>query len=64
MTGAVLTETACAVPGLGRLIFQAIGDRDYPMILGCCLFFALVFVLVNLAVDIVYGLLDPRIRHA
>ncbi len=63
MTGAVLTETTCAVPGLGRIIFQAISERDHPVILSGCLFFAIVFVVVNLAVDLLYGLLDPRIRH-
>lgn len=63
MTGAVLTETTCSLPGLGRIIFQAISERDHPVILGGCLFFAFVFVFVNLCVDILYGLLDPRIRH-
>ncbi|MCZ7644578.1 MAG: ABC transporter permease [Planctomycetota bacterium] len=63
MTGAVLTETTCSLPGLGRVIYNAINSRDHPVILGGCLFFALVFVLVNLAVDILYGVLDPRIRH-
>jgi peptide/nickel transport system permease protein len=63
MTGAVLTETTCAVPGLGRVIFQAITERDHPVILSGCLFFAFVFVFVNLVVDVLYGFLDPRIRH-
>ncbi|MCY3023602.1 MAG: ABC transporter permease [Planctomycetota bacterium] len=63
LTGAVLTETACALPGLGRVVFQAISERDHPVIIGGCLFFAFVFVIANLAVDMLYGWLDPRIRH-
>lgn len=63
LTGAVLTETACALPGLGRMIFEAISQRDHPVIMGGCLFFALIFVAVNLGVDILYALLDPRIRY-
>jgi peptide/nickel transport system permease protein len=63
LTGAVLTETACALPGLGRVVFQAISERDHPVIIGGCLFFAVVFVTANLVVDVLYGLLDPRIRH-
>jgi ABC-type dipeptide/oligopeptide/nickel transport system permease component len=62
LMGAVLTETACALPGLGRVIFQAIMERDHPVIIGGCLFFAVVFVVANLIVDMLYGLLDPRIR--
>lgn len=64
LTGAVLTETATSMPGLGRVIYTAISQRDHPVIMGGCLFFAVVFIAVNLAVDILYGLLDPRIRHA
>jgi peptide/nickel transport system permease protein len=63
LAGAVLTETACSLPGLGRVIFQAISERDHPVILGGCLFCAFVFVGVNLIVDILYGLLDPRVRE-
>lgn len=63
LTGAVLTETACALPGLGRVVFQAITERDHPVIIGGCLFFAFVFVSANLVVDVLYGLMDPRIRH-
>ena len=62
LTGAVLTETACALPGLGRVVFQAIMERDHPVIIGGCLFFAVVFVSANLAVDMLYGFMDPRIR--
>jgi peptide/nickel transport system permease protein len=61
--GAVLTETACSLPGLGRVVFQAISERDHPVIIGGCLFFAFTFVMANLIVDLLYGVLDPRIRH-
>ena len=64
LNGAVLTETACSLPGLGRVIFQAISERDHPVIIGGCLFFAAVFVSTNLVVDILYGILDPRIGHS
>jgi peptide/nickel transport system permease protein len=52
-----------AIPGLGRLTIDAIVRRDYPVIQGIVLLFSFVYVLVNLAVDIIYTLLDPRIRY-
>ncbi len=61
--GAVLTETTFAWPGLGRLLVGAISSRDYPVIQGIVLIFATLFVLVNLAVDILYVYVDPRIRY-
>ncbi|HJU29914.1 MAG TPA: ABC transporter permease [Hyphomicrobiaceae bacterium] len=61
--GAVVTESVFAIPGLGRLTIDAIVRRDYPVIQGIVLLFSFVYVLVNLAVDIVYTLLDPRIRY-
>lgn len=60
--GAVLTEHIFAWPGVGRLAFDAISNRDMPVINGCTLLFAWVFVVLNAAVDIFYALLDPRIR--
>ncbi|HEY3319746.1 MAG TPA: ABC transporter permease [Planctomycetota bacterium] len=63
LTGAVLTETTCSLPGLGTAINNAIKQQDHPVIMGGCLFFALVFVIVNFVVDLLYGFLDPRIRH-
>lgn len=60
---AILTETIFAWPGIGRVIFLAIGQRDYPVILGATLLLVLVFILANLIVDISYAYLDPRIRH-
>jgi peptide/nickel transport system permease protein/oligopeptide transport system permease protein len=61
MGGAVLTETVFAWPGLGRLMVKAIFARDYILLQGAVLMFALVFVVINLLVDLSYGLLDPRI---
>jgi ABC-type dipeptide/oligopeptide/nickel transport system permease component len=62
LTGAVITETVFAWPGIGRLLIQSIGFRDYPVVQGCILFIATTYVLVNLATDLAYGALDPRIR--
>jgi peptide/nickel transport system permease protein/oligopeptide transport system permease protein len=61
--GAVLTETVFAWPGLGRLIVDSILARDYPMIQGVILIFGLLYVLVNLVVDLIYAFVDPRIRY-
>ena len=61
--GAVVTESVFAIPGLGRLTIDAIVRRDYPVIQGIVLLFSLVYVLVNLAVDVLYTLFDPRIRY-
>lgn len=60
--GAVVTETVFNVPGLGRLIAQSVLRRDFPVIQGAVLFLATVYVLVNLAVDIAYVMVDPRVR--
>lgn len=62
LTGTIITETIFAWPGLGRLLIQAIGFRDYPLVQGCILFIAVTYVVMNLLVDIAYGWLDPRIR--
>ncbi|MBV8091760.1 MAG: ABC transporter permease [Acetobacteraceae bacterium] len=61
--GAVVTESVFAIPGLGRLTVDAILRRDYPVIQGVVLLFSLVYVLVNLLVDLLYTVLDPRIRY-
>ena len=63
LTGAVITETIFAWPGVGRLLIQSIGFRDYPLVQGCILLIALTYVSVNLLTDLAYGLLDPRIRY-
>jgi peptide/nickel transport system permease protein len=61
--GAVVTETVFAIPGLGRLTVDAILHRDYPVIQGVVLLFSFAYVLVNLGVDLLYTLFDPRIRY-
>jgi len=61
--GAVVTESVFAIPGLGRLTVDAILRRDYPVIQGVVLMFSFVYVLVNLGVDLLYTLFDPRIRY-
>jgi len=63
LTGAVITETIFAWPGIGRLLVQSIGFRDYPMVQGCILLIAITYVGVNLVVDLAYAVLDPRIRY-
>ena len=62
LTGAVITETIFAWPGIGRLLIQSIGFRDYPMVQGCILLIAVTYVSVNLMTDLMYGFIDPRIR--
>jgi ABC-type dipeptide/oligopeptide/nickel transport system permease component len=61
--GAVLTEHVFAWPGVGRLAFDAISNRDMPLINGCVLLFATVFVVVNTGVDLLYAVANPRIRY-
>jgi peptide/nickel transport system permease protein len=61
--GAILTETIFAWPGIGRYMYEAIKNRDYPVIQGTTLVFALLFVLTSLIVDLLYGVLDPRVRR-
>jgi peptide/nickel transport system permease protein len=63
MGGAVLTETVFAWPGLGRLMVKAIFARDYILLQGAVLLFATAFVVINLAVDLSYGVLDPRVSR-
>jgi peptide/nickel transport system permease protein len=61
--GAVVTEVVFDWPGIGSLLIAAIQQRDYPVVQGCVLFISLVYVLVNTLTDLVYGLIDPRIRQ-
>ncbi|TYT22466.1 ABC transporter permease [Dictyoglomus thermophilum] len=63
LTGAVLTETIFAWPGIGRLVVQAIFDRDLPVLQGGVIVIALIYILANLIVDLSYALIDPRIRY-
>jgi peptide/nickel transport system permease protein/oligopeptide transport system permease protein len=61
--GAVLTETTFAWPGMGRLLVSAVSARDYAVVQGIVLIFASMYVVVNLAVDLLYGYVDPRIHY-
>lgn len=61
--GAVLTETTFSLSGIGQLLVQSIANSDYWVLNGLVFFFSIVFVLVNLVTDVVYGMLDPRIRY-
>jgi ABC-type dipeptide/oligopeptide/nickel transport system permease component len=61
--GAILTERTFSWPGIGTLLVNSIGSRDYPVIQGVVLLFALTFLVINLVVDILYGYIDPRIRY-
>ncbi|HYL82383.1 MAG TPA: nickel ABC transporter permease [Candidatus Acidoferrum sp.] len=63
LAGAVVTETVFAYPGVGWLLVEAIGFRDYPVIQGALLLLALQFALVNLVVDVLYAMVDPRISY-
>ncbi len=63
LSGAVVTETIFAWPGIGRLVIQAISNRDFPVVQGVVLFFALIRLTVNLVTDVLYVWLDPRIGH-
>lgn len=60
--GTVIVEQVFAIPGIGRLALDAVNQRDYPLVQGTVLFIASAFVLMNLVTDVVYGLVDPRIR--
>jgi peptide/nickel transport system permease protein len=61
--GTVVTEAVFTYPGLGRLLIQAIGTRDYPLIQGCILLILLIYMAINLLVDVLYAYVDPRIEY-
>jgi peptide/nickel transport system permease protein len=63
LAGAMVTETIFSWPGLGRLTLQAINSRDYPLVQGCFLAISITYIVVNLLTDLVYTLVDPRIRE-
>jgi peptide/nickel transport system permease protein len=63
LSGVVVVEIVFSWPGLGQLALQAVRDRDYPVLQGAILLFALVFLLINLVVDLLYSRIDPRIRR-
>jgi peptide/nickel transport system permease protein len=62
LAGAILTETVFSWPGIGRYVVKAVGMRDYPAVQGCVMFFAFMFVIVNLITDLLYVYIDPRIK--
>ncbi len=62
LSGAVLTETVFNFNGIGQYLFEAIGQRDYPVLQGFIIFIAIVYSLINLIVDVLYGVIDPRVR--
>ncbi len=64
VTGSFIIENVFSIPGIGRIFVQGIGGRDYALIMGAVLFYALIVALANLAVDLIYGVLDPRIRYS
>jgi peptide/nickel transport system permease protein len=61
--GAIVTETVFGLPGVGNLIVSAVLRRDYPVIQGALLVISGIYVLINLAVDLLYGVVDPRVRQ-
>jgi peptide/nickel transport system permease protein len=63
LAGSIITETVFSWPGIGRLTVQAIQTRDYPLVQGCVLVIAVSYLLVNFLTDIVYRIIDPRIRY-
>jgi len=63
LSGAIITENVFSWPGIGTLLITAVEARDYPLVQGCVLFISLAYVAVNLAVDLLYGFIDPRIRY-
>ena len=63
LAGAILTETVFSWPGMGRYVVNAVRMRDYPVVQGCVMFFASLFVIVNLITDILYVFIDPRIKY-
>ena len=62
LSGTLITEMIFSWPGLGRLLIGAIGARDYPLVEGCVLTFAMTYVVVNMAIDLIYAGIDPRVR--
>jgi dipeptide transport system permease protein len=63
LAGAILTETIFSWPGLGRWLIEALQRRDYPVVQGGVLLTAVLIIVVNLLVDLLYGVVNPRIRH-
>jgi peptide/nickel transport system permease protein len=64
MSGAIMTETIFAWPGIGRYAVESAANLDYPAVLGTTLLIAVIYIFINLLVDVLYGVIDPRIREA
>jgi peptide/nickel transport system permease protein len=64
LSGAIIIESVFARPGLGTTLLAAITERNYPVVQGCVLVISVIYVLVNICVDVAYGIADPRIRRA
>ena len=62
LAGAIITETIFSWPGIGRLTVQAINARDYPLVQGCILTISLSYIVINFLTDVMYSVVDPRIR--
>lgn len=62
-SGAVVTETVFGWPGMGRLFYDAVNKRDYPVVMGCVMLFSVMVIFFNLIADVLYGMFDPRIRY-
>jgi len=63
LAGAIIIENVFHLPGVGRLVFEAIGQRDLPIVQGVVLFISILIVIINFVTDIAYAYLDPRIRY-
>ena len=64
LSGSVITETVFNLPGVGRLVIDAVNRRDYPVVQGGILLVTMLYLFVNLVVDLLYGWIDPRIRYS
>ena len=63
ITGSIVVEQIFGIPGIGRYFVQAALNRDYTLVMGVTIFYGALIILANLAVDLIYGLLDPKIRY-
>jgi oligopeptide transport system permease protein len=63
ITGSVVIEQIFGIPGIGRYFVQGALNRDYTLVLGVVVFYGAIIIVFNLAVDLVYGLLDPKVRY-
>jgi oligopeptide transport system permease protein len=63
ITGSVVIEQIFGIPGIGRYFVQGALNRDYTLVMGTVIIYAVLIILLNLIVDLIYGLLDPKVRH-